>query len=172
MRLNLNTLIDHKESKTINNITVVFDNIVHALCKKILRKQTVYVVGCSAWLSNKKILSCLNRKKGCSIIITNDRKMLRSKKLRKLYGKLPQFQPPHKAINVIGTVGKKQSLMHNKFLIGLSETKDPIWVVTGSFNLTESAVYHLENCIIIDDSAVALLYMREFCELYKISRPL
>ena len=47
--------------------------------------------------------------------------------------------------------------MHHKFpQWGLIENKKPIWVSNGSFNLTKSAVNHIENVMIIDDENVAL----------------
>ena len=77
------------------------------------------------------------------------------------------------AIRVIGCgSGWNKSLMHHKFLVGMSKEGDPLWVSTGSFNMTKSATNHLENCMVINDPAVAQVYLDEFVNLYKISKAL
>ena len=48
----------------------------------------------------------------------------------------------------------------------------PLVVSTGSFNLTQGALNHLENCNIIEDAEVAKVYLDEFVNVYKISSPL
>ena len=62
--------------------------------------------------------------------------------------------------------------MHHKFLVGMSKEGDPLWVSTGSFNMTKSATNHLENCMIIENADVATLFKAEFMRLFPISRPL
>ena len=63
-------------------------------------------------------------------------------------------------------------LMHHKFLIGLSAAREPIWVMNGSFNVTESAVTNLENIMIFDDPEIASTFFDEFKRLHRISKPL
>ena len=76
-------------------------------------------------------------------------------------------------MNTIGAgSGYNKSLMHHKFIIGLNEQKQPIWVSNGSFNFTKSAVNHIENIMMIDDEKVATLFKDEFMRLFPISRPL
>jgi phosphatidylserine/phosphatidylglycerophosphate/cardiolipin synthase-like enzyme len=57
-------------------------------------------------------------------------------------------------------------------MVGMSVQGDPMWVITGSFNFTEGATKHLENCLVISNPEVAQFYLDEFVNLYKISKPL
>ena len=104
------------------------------------------------------------------MIVTKD-KLLRAKSTKNRYRSLPVYQDA--AIRVIGCgSGWNKSLMHHKFLVGMSKEGDPLWVSTGSFNMTKSATNHLENCMVINDPSVAQVYLEEFVNLYKISKAL
>ena len=77
------------------------------------------------------------------------------------------------AIRVIGCGSRwNKSLMHHKFLIGMNHAMEPIWLSNGSFNLTNGAKNHLENCMIFEDTTIAKVYLDEFVNLYKISAAL
>lgn len=175
-RVNLNTLIDsddRKHQKVCGNIKIHFDgaSIVAAICRKIRHTNTTYVMGCSAWFTNSNIISCMAQHvKGCCIIVTKD-KLLRAKTTKAKYRKLPVYKDC--AIRVIGSgSGYNKSLMHHKFLVGMNKEGEALWVSTGSFNMTQSATKHLENCMVIEDPACAKIYLDEFVSLYKISKPL
>lgn len=172
-RVNLNTLLEEegrKKPKTCGKIKVHFDNIVSSICRSIRKSDTVYVMGCSAWFTNSEIIRCMSRElRGCCIIVTKD-KLLKKKSIQQKYKQLPVYKEC--AIRMIGSgSGKTKSLMHHKFLVGMDDKGVPLWVSVGSFNLTESATQHLENCMIIRDAEVAKVYLDEFVELYKISKP-
>ena len=64
------------------------------------------------------------------------------------------------------------NLMHHKFLIGLSKDRVPIWVMNGSFNVTESALTNLENSMIFDDPEISTTYFDEFKRLHRMSQKL
>ena len=68
--------------------------------------------------------------------------------------------------------GRFKSLMHHKFLIGLSAERTPVWVMNGSFNVTESAVTNLENIMVFDDPEIAMTFFEEFKRLHRVSQPL
>ena len=68
--------------------------------------------------------------------------------------------------------GRFKSLLHHKFLVGLDENREPIWVSNGSFNLTENAVTNIENVMIFDDPEIATDFFDEFKRIYAISSPL
>lgn len=176
VKLNLNTLIDsheRKRQKVCGNIKVHFDgtSIVNAICRNLRREDTYYVMGCSAWFTNPSIISTMaSNIKGCCIIVTRD-KILKAKTTKNRYKTLPVYKDS--AIRVIGCgSGWNKSLMHHKFLVGMDKEGEPLWVSTGSFNMTKSAVNHLENCLVINDSNVARVYLDEFLNLYKISKAL
>ena len=96
---------------------------------------------------------------------------MKAKTTKNKYKSLPIYKET--AIRYIGSGrGYSKSLMHHKFLVGMDEEGEPLWVSTGSFNMTQSASRHLENCIIIRDPDVANVYLQEFVNLYKISIPL
>lgn len=175
-RVNLNSLVDsdnRKHQKVCGKIKIHFDggSIVAAICRNIRHKDTVYVMGCSAWFTNSLIIDCMaNQLKGCCVIVTKD-KLLRAKTTKAKYRKLPIYKDC--AIRVIGSgSGYNKSLMHHKFLIGLNKDGEPLWVSNGSFNMTQSATRHLENCMIVKDPDVAQIYLDEFLSLYKISKAL
>ena len=173
--VNLNSLIENsherKKQKVCGKIKVHFDGIVNAVCRNIRKVDTRYVMGCAAWFTNKRIISTMSTElKGCCMIVTKD-KILKAKTTNKKYKTLPVYKDT--AIRVIGSGrGYNKSLMHHKFMVGMNREGDALWVVTGSFNFTESATKHLENCLVINDPSVAQVYLDEFVNLYKISKPL
>ena len=176
-KVNLNALVgntrERRSKKVFGDMEVSFDgqSIVTAICKHICQKQIDYVMGCAAWFTNKKIINAMSMHlKGCCMIVTKD-KILRAKTTKMKYKKLPIYKDT--AIRVIGCGrGYSKSLMHHKFMVGMCKDGNPLWVVTGSFNFTESATKHLENCLIISNPEVAKIYLDEFVRLYKVSKPL
>ena len=55
-------------------------------------------------------------------------------------------------------------LMHHKFLVGVRD-EQPEWVVTGSFNITKSAMNNFENMMLIKDEKLATCYFEEYQRL-------
>lgn len=162
----------HQRGK--RKVSILFNGrgILNAIVRNIKREDTAYVVGCVAWLSNKRILSCMAENlKGVTLITTTDR-LTKRRKNQQAYAKLRGCF----AGGVIRTVGEGRgrfkSLMHHKFLIALNEAREPIWVMNGSFNVTESAVSNLENVMIFDDSEIATTFFEEFKRVHKISKAL
>ena len=155
-------------------VSILFDGrgIQNAIVRNIKREDTAYIVGCVAWLSNKRILKNMAEQlKGVSIITTTD-KLTKRRNNQQAYAKLSGcFQG-----GVIRTVGEGRgrfkSLMHHKFLIGLSPAREPLWVMNGSFNVTESAVTNIENVMIFDDKEISTTFFEEFKRLHRISKAL
>lgn len=155
-------------------VSIIFNGrgIQNAVVRHIKREDTAYIVGCVAWLSNKRILkSMAEHLKGVTIITTTD-KLTKRRQNQQAYAKLSGcFQG-----GVIRTVGEGRgrfkSLMHHKFLIGLSPAREPIWVMNGSFNVTESAVTNIENVMIFDDPEISTTFFDEFKRLHRISKAL
>lgn len=179
-KVNLNKLIEDKSRKRQQcfkntEIRIHFNghSIVNAICRQIKKESTHYIIGCAAWLSNVRILDTLaSNVKGVCLIVTRD-KITRAKTNQMKYKKLKKLPDAKSPIQVIGCgSGYNKSLLHHKFLVGLDESKKPIWVANGSFNFTKSAVNHLENCMIIQNEDVANLFKAEFMRLFPISRPL
>lgn len=179
-RVNLNKSIEdssRKKQQVFENTKMkIFFNgfaIVNALCRQIRKKETHYILGACAWLTNTKIIDTIaGNTKGCCFIVTKD-KITKGKQNMSQYRRLKKLPLASSSINTIGAGrGYNKSLMHHKFLVGLNENKKPIWVSNGSFNLTKSAVNHIENVMIIDDENVAALFRDEFMRLFPISRPL
>jgi len=179
-QVNLNKLIDDttraRQSVFENTkIKIHFNgqSIVNALVRQIKKRDTRFIVGCCAWLTNKRILEAMSANlDGVAIICTKD-KITRSKNNQRHYKMLPRLPSATSAINTLGCgSGYNKSLMHHKFLVGLDAQQQPLWVTNGSFNLTKSAVRHLENCMVIDDKEVAALFKKEFIRLFPLSRPL
>lgn len=172
--VNLNKLVSGKRGpKTIGDSTFIFDTveIQKYLIKRIKRSDTQYIMGCAAWFTNTKIIEAMSTLRGVSMICTRD-KVARTKSSKDKYKTLKK----HAGIPTIKLLGcgrgRSASLMHHKFLIGMDKDENPLWVSTGSFNLTESACTNLENLQIIENPAVASLYMEEFKRLFPIAKPL
>jgi phosphatidylserine/phosphatidylglycerophosphate/cardiolipin synthase-like enzyme len=62
--------------------------------------------------------------------------------------------------------------MHHKFLVGMDVRQNPIWVSTGSFNLTKSATSNIENMMIIENPELATSFLKEFQRLFQIAKAL
>jgi hypothetical protein len=177
----LNKQIDDEERKRQKvhqrgkrKVSIIFDGrgIQNAIVRNIQREDTAYVVGCVAWLSNKRILKCMAEKlKGVTLITTTD-KLTKRRKNQQAYAKLRGCF----AGGVIRTVGEGRgrfkSLMHHKFLCGMNAAREPIWVMNGSFNVTESAVTNIENVMLFDDPEIAETFFEEFKRIHKISKAL
>ncbi len=155
-------------------VSILFNGrgIQNAIVRNIKREDTAYIVGCVAWLSNKRILKAMaEHLKGVTIITTTD-KLTKRRKNQQAYAKLRGCF----AGGVIRTVGEGKgrwkSLMHHKFLLGLNEAREPIWIMNGSFNVTESAVTNIENLMVFDDPEIAQTFFEEFKRVHKISKPL
>jgi len=178
-KINLNKLVDdptrrRKQEFTSTKIKIYFNghSIVNALTRQIRKASTRYVLGCCAWLTNTRILEAMAvNLDGCAIICTKD-KTTKFKSNRAKYKQLKKLDSAQSAINTLGCGrGYNKSLMHHKFLVGLDANKKALWVTNGSFNLTTSAVNHLENCMVIEDEDVASLFQKEFLRLFPLSRP-
>jgi phosphatidylserine/phosphatidylglycerophosphate/cardiolipin synthase-like enzyme len=158
----LNQKVNSKERKKVfikDDVQLAFDpnTIVKLLATKIINSH--YVVGCIAWLTNKKILTALSTIRGVHIIVTRDLKTLRAAKSK--YMTLPKYNGT--SISVMGAgKGYKKSLMHHKFMVGLDARHEPLWVCTGSFNATESAKTNIENMILLANKDIAHEYLKEF----------
>lgn len=154
-------------------ISVIFDAraIQNAIVRNIKRKDTEYIVGCAAWLSNKRILKTMAENvKGVTLIVTRD-KLCNRKTNQAAYAKLSGCYAGG-VIRTVGSGGRFKSLLHHKFLVGLNENREPIWVSNGSFNLTENAVTNIENVMIFDDPEIANDFFEEFKRIFAISMPL
>lgn len=172
-RVNLNDqLTGRKRQRVCGDIKVHFDNIIPSLCRNIRRKDTHYIMGCSAWFTNSSIIKTMaSHLSGCCIIVTKD-KILRAKTTKAKYKMLPKNNGKS-PIQVIGSGrGYNKSLMHHKYLVGLDKEGDPVWVSLGSSNMTQSTTSHLESVMIINNKEVAQIYLDEFLRLYKISKSL
>ena len=177
----LNQIIDNDDRKRQKvhqrgnrKVTIIFNGrgIQNAIVRHIKREDTSYIVGCVAWLSNKRILKNMSEHLNGVTIITTQDKLTKRKKNQQAYSKLNGCF----AGGVIRTVGagrgRFKSLMHHKFLCGLNDAREPIWVMNGSFNITESAVTNLENLMIFDDKEIAETFFEEFKRIHRISKAL
>jgi len=174
--VNLNNLITDTSRKKLivcGDTKLMFDTntILQTLIKRIGNADTKYVMGCAAWFTNTKIIEALSKLKGVSIICTRD-KVAKTKTTKAKYKTLPK----HDGIPTIKLLGcgrgRSASLMHHKFLVGMNEKQEPVWVSTGSFNLTESACTNIENLMIIENKEVATAFLKEFQRLYPLAKTL
>ena len=154
-------------------IHIIFDGarIKSSVIRMVNKKETCFVVGCIAWLSNKDILKAMATKKGCCIVCTKDR-MTKGIRNQQAYSNIKPAYPGG-VIRVVGEGrGWHKSLMHHKFLVGLDSDGKPFWVTNGSFNMTEHATTNLENLMIMEDPDVALCYFEEFKRVHAVSTQL
>ena len=174
--VNLNKLLtdtDRRKQVICGDIKLLFDtnNILTSLVRRINKDDTHFVMGCAAWFTNDRIITALSKLKGVSVICTRD-KVARSKYSKIKYRRLPK----HDGIPTILTLGcgrgRNASLMHHKFLVGMDARQNPIWVSTGSFNLTKSATSNIENMMIIENPELATSFLKEFQRLFQIAKAL
>lgn len=180
-KVNLNNLIEDQSRNRQTSIEcsgrvrVHFsgERIVAAIVRRMKRSDCHYVVGCSAWFTNEKIIRAMSELKGVAMIVTLDKTAVAESNKRK-YRTLPLLNDAKSAIQTIGTRGSKwtKSLMHHKFLVFLNEKQEAVAVSNGSFNLTNSATRHLENVVFHEDPGVATCFKEEFLRLFAISKPL
>lgn len=177
---NLNQRMSDESRKSQNIFTrgskkihILFDGvgIQRAIIRMINKKETCFVVGCIAWLSNKQILEAMAKKKGGCIVCTKDRLTKGARNQAAYKAIRPAY--PGGVIRVVGEgKGWHKSLMHHKFLVGLDNAGKPIWVTNGSFNFTTSATSNLENLMVMEDEDVAECYFQEFKRVHALSSPL
>ena len=172
---NLNDRIDDAERKSARpfkrgctKVSVLLDGkgIQNAICQQIRRKDTHYVVGCIAWMSNKKILKELAAKKGVCIICTRD-KLTRANSNQVAYSKLKEAYRRREPSASSEEARAGISTMHHKFLIGMDMHGKALWCTNGSFNMTTHALSNLENCTIFEDRASRACTMTSFDAYFK-----
>jgi hypothetical protein len=61
------------------------------------------------------------------------------------------------------------SKMHHKFLIFFNDKIEPTGVWTGSYNLSKTSNFSLENALYITDQDVIMEYIKEFLAIYPFS---
>jgi len=179
-------------------VQVVFQNLEDRLIEHIDAADGV--LGCMAWLTNRRILEALARKKFVSILVQKE-DWLRPDgagwsvdRLLRLYSKLPaigrfdldipysyctDFDVP--PIMCVGNCPLEKSpamaRMHHKFLVmchfqGPHDIVTPTSVWTGSFNATENGTKSLENAVVITNAEIASEYHREWLGLFGLAEPL
>ncbi len=143
------------------------EDIVNTILHALRFNRTSKVVGCVAWLSHPLILKQL-AKKPCSIVVTRDKSNAK-KHVREMYRKLKPADTDHpRAIKYLGArAGRVKTRMHHKFLVGLSDSGTPLWVLTGSFNMSSNAVKNLENLMYVNDTEMAGVYYGEWEKIWQ-----
>lgn len=63
------------------------------------------------------------------------------------------------------------SKMHHKFLIFFDDTMCPMGVWTGSYNLSKTSNFSLENALYITDPKIITEYIKEFIAIFSYSEP-
>lgn len=174
--VNLNKLLTDQERRKqviCGDIKLLFDtnNILTSLVRRISKEDTHFVMGCAAWFTNDRVIDALSKLKGVSIICTRD-KVARAKYTKEKYRKLPKHDDIPTILMLGCGRGRNASLMHHKFLVGMDEKQNPLWVSTGSFNLTKSATSNIENLMIIENRELAMSFLKEFQRLFQIAKPL
>lgn len=180
------------------NSTVIpyFNNLEQEVINYIDR--STYVIGCVAWLTNPNILSALEKKSGVKIIINKEEylssKMSLSKKpyYKNITNKYREISSLHDVIStcrnifpdeIVNEINLEKrdagiltcgivnnfSKMHHKFLVFFDADWSIIGTWTGSYNMSITSNYSLENAIFISDKTVAKEYINEFVTVYMCS---
>lgn len=168
------------------NSSAYFTDILPALIAHI--QDSVRVYGCIAWLTERSVLSALE-KVPCNIIVQQEDWSLPIRQsclqpYQKLtpipYTYYQQFKPTlrcirenyvEKAIRSIGAPENSTTAlprMHHKFLI-MEKSNGAVGVWTGSFNFTKNATNSLENAVFITDENIVRQYREEFIQLFCLS---
>lgn len=154
-------------SETGVDVAVFFrpDHIVSAIKRRILNAS--YVVGNIAWLTNRELLSTLRTRKGVSLIIQHDTRLLR--KHRPDYIALPPMDNQNVAVRTIksGT----RALAHHKFAVFLDADRKVQGCLTGSFNWTQQSVHNIEHILAFDGATtLGERFLREHMDTRKVSK--
>lgn len=171
--MNLNKRLESRHMANIRrgdmSIRVAFEpsDIVSTIVHALKFNKTISIVGCVAWLSHPKILLELS-KKPCSIVVTRDKSNAK-KHVREMYRKLKPADTSHgRAIKVLGArAGRRKTRMHHKFLVGLDRHGLPIWVLTGSFNMSANACNNIENIQYVRDAEFASVFYNEWQKIWQ-----
>lgn len=195
--IDFNKIRKRKSSQT-NHSDVIpyFSNLQSNLINHI--NDSTYIIGCVAWLTNQHILDSLTTKLGVKIIINKEEylssKMSLSKKsyYKNITGSYEKITTIHdvdlsnvkifpdyfinegdqnKKSSAILTCGivHNYSKMHHKFLVFFDDAFEIIGTWTGSYNMSNTSNYSLENAIFIKDETVAMEYINEFFDIYQYS---
>lgn len=170
---NLNKRLEARHMASIRrgamNLKVAFEptDIISTILHALRFNKTSSVVGCVAWLSHPRILQQLSQKP-CSIVVTRDKSNAK-KHVREMYRKLKPADTGHRrAIKVLGArAGRVKTRMHHKFLVGLDSKGTPIWVLTGSFNMSSNAMKNLENIMYVRDEEFAHVFFEEWQKIWE-----
>lgn len=183
-----------------NGIEVVFDDLEDRLIR--LFHGAEMVLGCVAWLTNRRILRVLSAVPHVSIVVQKE-DFLRPdvwestryrEDLRALYDALhtsynrmemdgvisdlsTSGDPSMTAVRCAGNYNRDKNplfpRMHHKFvLIRYDGALTPDLVWTGSFNFTQNAARSFENAVILRDEQIVSAYYSEFSHIYALSEPL
>jgi hypothetical protein len=163
-KTNLNTLFSKKEQtergQTQGNVwNIRFDGILPFIIETLQRPETATVVGCLAWLTHPELLKHL-ADKPCKLVVTASTLSKRTKTAYKRCG----------IVKRLGRRGKRTPFMHHKFLIGVDDDGNGVWLLNGSFNYSTNATHSLENIICTTDITTIQAFTKEFERIYKIAR--
>lgn len=135
-------------------VEVAFSNIEDVIVAKLCSECRTALVA-MAWLRSPAVLAAVPR--GSRALVTND-------------ARLPRYGSALSVRKIGRKRGARRPLMHNKFIVGLTE-HGPAWVITGSFNATRHSTLNLENIVVLHDAALARAYASEFSAMWAIGRP-
>lgn len=179
-------------SKNSKDIDVYFKNIEDIIVEKIRTSNNI--VGCVAWLTNKRILKELSKKETVCIVVQDEdflrpdigfdgNKQKFKETMKNLYDKIPNneiyltnlginmMRSVESGIRRCGYINKDKvpafPRMHNKFII--CDNKE---VITGSFNYTENSTNSLENIVCIREKSIVDAYYHQFGDIVVMSVPL
>jgi phosphatidylserine/phosphatidylglycerophosphate/cardiolipin synthase-like enzyme len=158
------------EDYTLYIHTVMFETKdIQARLLLLLKDPMVcYIVGCTAWLTNTEILMALMKKR-CTIICNPPP----YKSTYALYKQCNRYLPHHPAVICLELPScarhNLKILMHHKFLIGLNNYHNPMWVLNGSFNFTNHALCNFENAIVHNDQPTLNLFCLEFQRILRLT---
>lgn len=141
------------------------EHIVSAIKRRVLKAS--YVVGNIAWLTNKELLDSLRTRKGVSLVIQHDTRLLR--KHRPDYLALPPMDSQPVAVRTIksGT----RALAHHKFAVFLDADRKVQGCLTGSFNWTQQSVHNIEHILAFDGATtLGERFLKEHMDTRKLSK--
>ncbi|AEQ32649.1 phospholipase D nuclease [Acanthamoeba polyphaga mimivirus] len=154
------------------------DNVMNALdktcgCKIIVNKEEF--LNSNMEISDRPYYKSLRNKYhnlpdifNVNCICCNN-KILKCNNFNNIFGDLNHTDKKG-AILTCGVVNN-MSKMHHKFLIFFDEKMKPYGVWTGSYNLSKTSNYSLENALYITDMDVIMEYIKEFKVIYNYSEP-
>lgn len=175
--LNLNHRFDAAAQKVrregvvvrqVSSVRVGFAGIEDLVLDELCKPSVHYVLACSPWFSNSKVLRAMASKPGAAILTYPDKHTTSASRLAAFRAITP-IAHLDRVRGLKSGRGRNRSILHSKFFVCLDPQQTPVSVLLGSWNASGGADTNIELVTLSDDPRLAAACRDEFFRLYEIS---